>query len=292
MTQLILKSETKAWDGRLAFYAHGSEVCQTEMRFSVFLPPQAEQGPVPVLYWLSGLTCTEENFMVKAGAQRCAARLGLMLVAPDTSPRGLGLPGEDDAWDFGTGAGFYLNASRSPWSTNYRMYDYVTEELPRLVQDNFPALAGRASIFGHSMGGHGALMIAQRNPARYSSVSAFSPICAPSECPWGQKAFTNYLGEDRALWRQYDTHAILQGLKTALPMLVDQGEADPFLKEQLKPDLLERVCNEKGHDLILNMRPGYDHGYYFIATYIENHIRYHAEALKRSVSRRQRRSKG
>jgi len=277
-TQLELKNETTCAGGRLAFYKHESETCRTEMSFSVFLPPQAEAGPVPVLYWLSGLTCTEENFMAKAGAQRYAAELGLMLVAPDTSPRGLGLPGEDDSWDFGSGAGFYVNATQPDWSRNYHMYDYVVQELPALIAAHFP-VNGRMSISGHSMGGHGALIIGQSNQENYRSVSAFAPICAPMHCPWGLKAFSNYLGPDQETWKAYDACAILGAAETALPMLIDQGSEDGFLGEQLRPDLLDTVCKDKGFDLDLRLQKGYDHSYYFISSFIGEHLAFHAKAL-------------
>ncbi|MDJ0835501.1 MAG: S-formylglutathione hydrolase [Acidobacteriota bacterium] len=277
--KLELKSETKVTGGRLAFYRHHSEVTDSHMSFSVYLPPQAEERNLPVLYWLSGLTCTEENFMIKSAAWRYAAQYGLMLVAPDTSPRGLNLPGEDDDWDFGSGAGFYLNAAQAPWSGHYRMYDYVVKELPALINANFPTKPDRISISGHSMGGHGALVIGQRNQQTYSLVSAFSPICAPMTCPWGQKAFSNYLGDDRETWKQYDATEILAGADTALPMFVDQGTVDGFLAEQLKPELLEKVCREKGFQLELRYQEGYDHSYYFIASFIGDHIAWHARTL-------------
>ena len=251
------------------------------MQAAVFVPPQAQNGPVPVVYWLSGLTCTEDNFTAKAGSQRYAAELGLILVAPDTSPRGLNLPGEDDDWDFGSGAGFYLNATEQPWAANYRMYDYITRELPALIEANFPADAERKSISGHSMGGHGALTIALKNPGVYRSVSAFAPIVAPMRCPWGQKAFGNYLGGDRSAWEAYDTTALVAKGGNPLPLLVDQGDADPFLTEQLKPELLEEACSAASHPLTLRMQPGYDHSYNFIATFIGEHLRYHADALKK-----------
>ncbi len=275
-----LKSKVKTAHGELSFHQAPSSACGCDMAFSVFTPPAAAQGPVPVLYWLSGLTCTEENFMIKAGAQRYASEHGLMLVAPDTSPRGLNLPGEDDHWDFGSGAGFYLNATQKPWAPHYRMYDYVVNELPEIINAHFPADPQRTAISGHSMGGHGALTIGQKNPDRYKSVSAFSPICAPMQCPWGQKAFSNYLGDDQNLWRQYDATEILSDLDQALPMLIDIGDADNFLAEQLKPELLKTVCEQKGHALTLRMQPGYDHSYYFISTFIGDHVKWHAEALK------------
>ena len=265
--------------GHVEFYRHRSTACNTTMRFSIFRPPQARHDKVPVLYWLSGLTCTEENFMVKSGAQRFAAELGIMLVAPDTSPRGLNLPGEDDAYDFGSGAGFYVNAVQDPWSAHYRMYDYVVEELPRVLAEAFPADAQRASVFGHSMGGHGALTVALRNPSRYRSVSAFSPICAPSLSPWGKKAFTAYLGPDEDDWRQYDAHHLVRSTAGQLPLLVDQGTADPFINEQLMPWELEKACRESDYPLTLRSHAGYDHSFYFISTFMRDHLAHHASAL-------------
>lgn len=249
------------------------------MRFSVYQPPQVAFHPAPVLYFLSGLTCTEENFMAKAGAQRLAAELGLILVAPDTSPRNTGIPGEDDDWDFGTGAGFYVDATQAPWNQHYRMYSYVVEELPALIEKHFPARSDRQGIFGHSMGGHGALVCALRNPERFQSVSAFAPICAPMQCPWGQKAFTHYLGENREEWRVYDASELVLTATFASPILIDQGTADKFLTPQLKPNLFEQACIRAGQPLILRMQEGYDHSYYFIATFIENHLRHHANVL-------------
>lgn len=248
------------------------------MRFAVFLPPQAERAPVPVLYWLSGLTCTEQNFIAKAGAQRAAARLGLALVAPDTSPRGEGVA-DDPAYDLGQGAGFYLDATREPWAPHYRMHAYVTAELPALIEAHFPVGTARG-ISGHSMGGHGALVAALRNPGRYRSVSAFSPIVAPTQVPWGEKAFSAYLGPDRDAWKAWDACELIAGAAERLPIRVDQGEADEFLDTQLRPDLLERACAAAGHPLDLRRRPGYDHSYYFIASFIDEHLAHHAAALK------------
>lgn len=265
--------------GQVEFYRHWSSTCETTMRFSVFQPPQVALDKVPVLYWLSGLTCTEENFTVKAGVQRYAAEQGIMLIAPDTSPRGLNLPGEDDEYDFGSGAGFYLNATQKPWSAHYRMYDYIVEELPARIADSFPADTQRAGIFGHSMGGHGALVVALRNPGRYQSVSALAPICAPTLCPWGKKAFTGYLGHDESAWRDYDAHLLIRTTTTRLPLLVDQGTADQFLEEQLKPWELEKACREVGYPLTLRFQAGYDHSYYFIATFMRDHLAHHARAL-------------
>lgn len=266
------------FEGAQEVWRHSSEVLGCEMKFAVYLPPAALAGKAcPVVYWLSGLTCSEQNFITKAGAQFYAAEHNLILVAPDTSPRGEAVA-DDAGYDLGKGAGFYVNATEAPWAAHYRMYDYVVEELPRLVEAHFPATADRA-ISGHSMGGHGALMIALRNPGRYRSVSAFSPIVAPSQVPWGEKAFSAYLGPDRAAWAQYDTVALIGQAKEVPPLLVEQGEADEFLATQLKPDLLAEACQEGGHSLQLNMRPGYDHSYYFIASFIGAHLAHHARAF-------------
>ena len=260
-------------------YRHRSEVLGCEMDFAVYLPPQAETGArLPVLYWLSGLTCSEQNFITKAGAQRHAAEHGIILVAPDTSPRGDDVA-DAGGYDLGKGAGFYVNATQQPWARHYRMHDYVAAELPALVEANFPASGARA-ISGHSMGGHGALTIALRNPGRYRSVSAFSPIVAPSQVPWGEKAFAAYLGEDREAWKQYDACALIAGASERLPLLVEQGGADEFLDTQLRPQLLQAACEAAGHPLQLHLRPGYDHSYYFIASFIGEHIAHHAAALR------------
>ena len=280
-TSLDRVSETACFGGSVAFYQHVSSTCNGPMRFSVYLPPQAKLDAVPVLYFLSGLTCTEENFMIKAGAQQFAAKYGLMLVAPDTSPRNTGIPGEDTDWDFGTGAGFYVDATTEPWRSHYRMYSYVTEELPALIAAQFPARSDRQGIFGHSMGGHGALICALKNPDRYLSVSAFAPIVAPIQCPWGQKAFTNYLGPDQNTWKDYDASELILTTQLANPILIDQGTADSFLETQLKPQVFEQACSKAGQPLTLRMQPGYDHSYYFIATFMEDHIRHHAEILSR-----------
>jgi len=273
-------SESRAFDGTQAVWRHASRATGTPMRFGIYLPPQAATTRVPVVYWLSGLTCTEDNFIAKAGAQRVAAALGLAIVVPDTSPRGLGLPGETDAWDFGAGAGFYVDATEPPWRDHYRMYTYVVDELPALVAASFPVDASRASILGHSMGGHGALVIGLSNPGRYRSISAFAPIAAPARVPWGVKALTGYLGPDRDAWRAYDATALIEDRGwNGPPLLVDQGTADPFLDTQLKPDLLEAACASAGVPLVLNRRDGYDHSYFFIATFIEDHLRRHAQAL-------------
>ena len=273
-------SESRAFDGTQAVWRHASRATGTPMRFGIYLPPQAATTRVPVVYWLSGLTCTEDNFIAKAGAQRVAAALGLAIVVPDTSPRGLGLPGETDAWDFGAGAGFYVDATEAPWRDHYRMYTYVVDELPALVAASFAVDASRASILGHSMGGHGALVIGLRNPTRYRSISAFAPIAAPARVPWGVKALTGYLGADRAAWRAYDATALIEDRGwNGAPLLVDQGTADPFLDTQLRPDLLEAACASAGVPLVLNRRDGYDHSYFFIATFVESHLRYHAGVL-------------
>lgn len=277
---LEIVSRNKSFGGWHTRYRHRSAVLDCDMRFAVYLPPQAEQGgKLPVLYWLSGLTCTDENFMQKAGAQRLAAELGLILVAPDTSPRGAGVPDDPQgAWDFGLGAGFYVNASQQPWARHYRMYDYVVQELPALVEANFPA-SGKRGISGHSMGGHGALICALKNPGRYQSVSAFAPIANPSSCAWGEKALAGYLGEDRAAWQEWDACALLARAGGKLPILVDQGESDEFLELQLKPEVLRAAAAAAGHPLTLRLQPGYDHSYYFIATFVEDHLRHHAKAL-------------
>lgn len=259
-------------------YRHESSTLHCSMQFAVYLPPQAGHEKLPVLYWLSGLTCTEQNFITKAGAQRYAAEHGVVLVAPDTSPRGSEVA-DAEGYDLGCGAGFYVNATRAPWERHYRMYDYVTHELPSLVEANFPVNGARA-ISGHSMGGHGALVIALKNPGRYRSVSAFSPIVAPSQVPWGEKAFTAYLGEDRDTWRAYDAVELMKTAQDRLPLLIDQGDADEFLESQLKPQLLQATAGALNHPLTLRMQPGYDHSYYFISSFIGEHIAYHARSLK------------
>jgi S-formylglutathione hydrolase len=248
------------------------------MKLSVYVPPQAENEKVPVLYWLSGLTCTEENFMTKAGAQKYAAEKGLMIVAPDTSPRGEGVP-TGDTWELGLGAGFYVNATTDKWKKHYRMDSYVSEELPKLIEDHLPAEPGRKSISGHSMGGHGALTQWFRNPGMYQSVSAFSPIVAPTLAPWGKKAFSEYLGADEAAWREYDATHLVKNAKDRKTILIDQGTHDKFLSEQLKPEVFRKVCEAVDYPLNLRMQEGYDHSYYFIATFIQDHIYFHAKAL-------------
>jgi S-formylglutathione hydrolase len=257
-------------------HRHHSAATVTPMRVAVFVPPGT--GPFPVLWFLAGLTCTEENFVTKAGAQRAAVEHGVILVAPDTSPRGEGVP-DDDAFDFGKGAGFYVNATEAPWAANYRMRSYIEDELPALIEANFPADMTRQGITGHSMGGHGALTIALRNPDRFRSISAFAPIVSPSHCPWGEKALTGYLGSDRAAWRAYDACALIEDGARAAEILVDQGDADQFLVDQLKPHLLADACRVAGIDLTLRMQPGYDHSYYFIASFIADHIAWHAARL-------------
>lgn len=274
-----LISEHACFGGKQRFYSHESRECRTEMRFSVYLPPQAEERSVPVLYYLAGLTCSEETFMTKAGAQRVAAELGVMLIAPDTSPRKPRFPGDDASWDFGIAAGFYVDATEQPWSQNYRMYSYVTRELPELVQSLGMARADRQGIFGHSMGGHGALVCALRNPSQYRSVSALAPITAPMQCPWGTKAFSGYLGSNKSSWEQYDASVLVAKQRYAQRILIDQGTADKFLVEQLKPELFEAACKASGTSLQLRYQQGYDHGYYFIATVVADHLKHHAQQL-------------
>ena len=259
-------------------YRHRSEVLGCDMTVGVYFPPQAEKGPCPVLYWLSGLTCNEQNFITKAGAQRHAAEHGIIIVAPDTSPRGNDVA-DAEGYDLGKGAGFYVNATQEPWAKHYRMYDYIVDELPAWVEAD-PAASDARAISGHSMGGHGALTIALRNPGRYRSVSAFSPIVAPSQVPWGEKAFGAYLGDDREAWKQHDAVELLKSAEERLPLLIDQGDADEFLETQLRPQLLQAAAEAAGHPLTLRMQPGYDHSYYFIASFIGDHIAHHAAALK------------
>ncbi|MEM1113898.1 MAG: S-formylglutathione hydrolase [Pseudomonadota bacterium] len=273
-------ASNRCFEGQQLRLSHVSDSLGCAMSFSIYLPPEAETSDVPVLYWLSGLTCTDENFVHKAGAQRYAAEHGVAIVAPDTSPRGESVPDvPDGAWDFGLGAGFYVNATESPWSTNYRMYDYVSQELPALVAQNFPVDRGRTSIFGHSMGGHGALCIALRNPEQYRSVSAFSPIVAPTQCPWGEKALGNYLGPQREQWKAYDSCELIRGGAAQMPMLIDQGEADDFLAEQLKTELLEEACADMNYPATIRRQSGYDHSYFFIASFVGSHVAFHARQL-------------
>lgn len=279
-TSIELRSENLCFGGKVAYYSHYSQCCKTEMRFAVYIPPQAQLNPVPVLYYLSGLTCSEDNFTVKAGAQHYAAESGIMLVAPDTSPRNTGIPDEDKDWDLGSGAGFYINATVEPWQQHYQMYSYVIQELPELIQENFAILANKQGIFGHSMGGHGALICALKNPKKYVSVSAIAPICAPMQCPWGQKAFMTYLGRDRDLWRDYDASELVKKAPLNRPILIDQGTADPFYQQQqLLPEVFEKACQEVGQPLTLRFQEGYDHSYFAIATWMEDHIRHHATFL-------------
>jgi S-formylglutathione hydrolase len=265
--------------GTQGFYRHVSGSCAGPMRVGVFVPPQAASGPVPVVLALAGLTCTEETFAIKAGAQRVAAELGLMLVTPDTSPREPELPGDRDSWDFGQGAGFYVDATAAPWSANYRMFSYVTEELPAWLAANFPADTKRMGVMGHSMGGHGALVAALRRPDLFRACSAFAPISAPSDVPWGVKAFTNYLGPDRAAWARYDASALMRAKPFPGEILVDQGLADKFLAEQLRPDRLEAAAAASGQSLRLRKHAGYDHGYFFIQSFVADHLAHHARAL-------------
>ena len=269
------------FDGQVIYASHHSHTTGTPMRFSVFIPPsQTTAAKFPVVYWLSGLTCTEETFMIKAGAQRMAAKLGLILVAPDTSPRGASILGEADSWDFGLGAGFYVDATTAPWNKHYRMYSYVTCELPDIIKTHFPVREGAEAIMGHSMGGHGALIIGLRNSHRFASISAFAPICAPSEVPWGQKAFRGYLGEDRNTWDNYDaTQLLAAGVERNIPILVDQGLNDEFLDLQLKPQRLKAVAERVNYPLNLRMHAGYDHSYFFISTFIDDHLQFHKQHL-------------
>ena len=273
-------SRQRCFDGWQCGYSHASESTGTEMRFSAYLPPQAEQGKVPALYFLAGLTCTEETFMIKAGAQRLAAELGLMLVACDTSPRGLNLPGDAEHWDFGVGAGFYLDATEAPWALHYRMGRYVNEELPALVESALPAQPGRRGIFGHSMGGHGALVAALRHPQRWQSVSAFAPIANPVAVPWGQKAFGRYLGADESQWREWDASLLMARQPYPGTILVDQGQADNFLERELHPQALQDAAQRSGQSLTLRLHEGYDHSYWFIQSFIADHLRHHAAQLK------------
>ncbi|MFV7770498.1 S-formylglutathione hydrolase [Shewanella marisflavi] len=270
-------SSNKSFGGWHKQYQHQSSTLNCPMRFAIYLPPQASEQKVPVLYWLSGLTCTDENFMQKAGALRIAAELGMAIVAPDTSPRGMEVA-DDPAYDLGQGAGFYLNATQAPWQAHYQMYDYVVEELPALIEAHFPVTEARA-IAGHSMGGHGALTIGLKHPERYRSISAFSPIVNPMNCTWGQKAFTQYLGKNRDDWQAYDACELMKEASCDLPILIDQGSSDNFLEEQLTPQALIAVAEEKAYPLILRMQEGYDHSYYFIASFIEDHLRFHARNL-------------
>lgn len=281
-TTFELLSEHACFGGVQRFYQHASTEIGLPMKFSVFLPLQAQQGPVPALLFLAGLTCTEETFMVKAGAQRLAAELGLALIAPDTSPRGANVPGEADSWDFGVGAGFYLDATAEPWARHWRMESYLVKELLPQVLAQLPVDGERLGIFGHSMGGHGALTLALRHPGRFKSVSAFAPICAPTQCPWGEKAFTGYLGADRTAWGEHDATVLMQNHPIApypAGILIDQGLADKFLPTQLHPELFEAACQAIGQPLTLRRHEGYDHGYYFIQSFMADHLAHHAGQL-------------
>ncbi len=279
MSGITTLSEHACFGGVQGFYQHDSAETGTPMKFGVFVPPQAKSGAVPALFFLAGLTCTEETFAIKAGAQQHAAAHGLMLITPDTSPRNTGIAGADAAWDFGTAAGFYLDATQAPWKAHWRMASYVTQELRTLVLQHFPARKDRIGIFGHSMGGHGALTLALKNPGLYKSVSAFAPIVAPTQCPWGVKAFSGYLGDDKTAWVQHDATELMKTGKRTPPLLIDQGLADKFLAEQLHPKAFEVACKTAGQPLILRRHAGYDHGYYFIATFMADHIAHHARHL-------------
>ena len=274
---LELLEEHRMFGGWQQRWRHQSAVLNCPMTFSIFLPNPKGDTPPPAVWFLAGLTCTDENFSTKAGAQRIATELGLVLIMPDTSPRGDAVP-NDAAYDLGQGAGFYLNATQAPWSAHYRMFDYLSQELPTLIAGNFN-ISERQSIMGHSMGGHGALMLALRLGNRFASASAFAPIVNPSEVPWGQKAFSAYLGEDRAAWRDYDSCALMREVQSRLPILIDQGDSDQFLADQLQPERLDVVAKEAGFPLTLRVQPGYDHSYYFIATFVEDHLRFHAQHL-------------
>jgi S-formylglutathione hydrolase len=279
---LSIVSEAKSHGGRQIVVRHASAATATDMIFSIFLPPQAEKGAkLPVVWYLSGLTCTHSNVTEKGEFRAACAELGLIFVAPDTSPRGDGVPtAPEGQWDFGLGAGFYVDATEAPWATNYRMWSYVTDELPRLVGDEFPADMSRQAITGHSMGGHGALTVALNFPDRFRSVSAFAPIVAPGQVPWGQKALGGYLGDDRSAWRKHDTVALIEDGARVPELLVDVGDADPFLAQELRPDLLERACTDAGIALTLRRQPGYDHSYYFISTFMAEHLAWHAARLR------------
>jgi len=279
-----LRTGHRCYGGHLGFYSHASAATATTMNFGLYLPPQAATRKVPALYYLAGLTCNEETFLIKAGALRLAAQWGLALVAPDTSPRGAGIAGEDAEWDFGVGAGFYVDATEQPWAGHYRMHHYVTQELPPLLEAQFPIEAQRRGIFGHSMGGHGALAIALRDPAAWHSLSAFAPICNPAAVPWGQKAFSRYLGGDRDAWLRYDASALMRQRRYPGPILVDQGLDDRFLQDQLHPEALESAAHASGQELELRRHPGYDHSYWFIQTFIADHLAWHARQLGRAHS--------
>lgn len=284
MTQIEVRSHHRCFGGEMVVATHTSETTGTDMDFSVFVPPQAKEKPVPVLTYLAGLTCTDETFMTKAAAQRVAAELGLMLVAPDTSPRGKDVPDDpEEAYDLGLGAGFYLDAVKAPWATHYRMESYIVHDLPKVIAEHFPADRERQGLFGHSMGGHGALTLGLKYPDLYKSLSAFAPISAPTQCPWGEKAFSAYLGDDRTLWAAHDAALLMADIRNAdkrPEILVDQGLADNFLEEQLHPHLLEEAARKSGYPLTLRRHEGYDHGYYFISSFMEDHLRHHEKYLK------------
>ncbi len=274
------KSEQKSFAGIQGVYTHASSSTQCEMEFSVFVPEHAAGEKLPVLFYLSGLTCTQDNVTTKSGFQRFASEYRVIIVCPDTSPRGTDFEGEHDSYDFGSGAGFYLNATQQPWSENYRMYDYIVDELPALIAENFPIDTQRMGIFGHSMGGHGALTIGLKNPEKFKTISAFAPIVNPSNCPWGVKAFEGYLGSDKADWQHYDATCLIeQGAKSPNKILIDQGSADNFLEEQLKPEVFQVACQKAGQELQLRMQSGFDHSYYFIGSFIGEHIRFHIGEL-------------
>jgi len=284
MTLKMIK-EHRCHGGRMVYYSHWSEVVSGDMNFGVYYPPQmTEDAKMPALTYLAGLTCNEETFLIKGGAQQYAARHGIILVAPDTSPRGAGVEGEDDGWDFGTAAGFYINATRGDWAKNYRMEDYVTKELQAIMKNCLGVDVDNQGIFGHSMGGHGALTLGFKHPDIYKSISAFAPICSPTYCPWGAKAFSGYIGTDHAQWKQHDAVELIRTMdkNQYKPILVDQGLSDEFLNEQLKPNLLEQVCTETNFPLTLRYHEGYDHSYYFMNTFMEDHINHHAEFICRS----------
>lgn len=277
-----LLAQHRSFGGVQRFYRHDSAAIGLPMKFAVYLPPQADKAACPALFYLAGLTCSEETFPIKAGAQRLAAELGLILIAPDTSPRGAGVPGESDSWDFGVGAGFYLDATEEPWRRHYRMESYLSEELPALLADALPIDRSRLGVFGHSMGGHGALTLALRHPGLFRSVSALAPVAAPMHCPWGVKAFSGYLGQDRERWAEHDASALMAKRQAPFPagILVDQGLDDKFLAEQLLPERFEAACAEARQPLTLRRHAGYDHGYYFVASFVEDHLRFHAERLR------------
>ena len=283
MNEITLKEKHRSFGGSTEFYSHDSISTKTPMNFSVFRPKQEGTEKVPVLVFLSGLTCNEENFITKAGAQKWASDHGLMIICPDTSPRETDIPGERDDWDFGQSAGFYVNATTDLWKENYNMYDYIVNEITGILESNFNGDMGRLAISGHSMGGHGALVIGLRNPGIFKSISAFSPICAPMQCPWGQKAFKNYLGENKDLWKEYDASELVKKAEVKSEILVDQGTGDKFLEEQLKPEIFSAACRESNHPLNLRMQEGYDHSYYFVSSFIKDHIEFHINNLNKEA---------